>query len=399
MRWTRVGVGACMLVHCLCGCSSERAVSSRGGGRDRASSTATTQSGAAGTGLLEPGAASGGPVLGSANDPPKLPEGVCAQAMVTASRLIPTVYLVVDGSGSMNTPFGNGTRWSVLREALVGDNGVVTKLESVVKFGMTIYSNSNPAMCPSLVEAKPAAIDNLMNMAAIYPQVETGGGTPTGEALQGVIDSLPDFTTPTLDGPQEKPPIVILATDGEPNGCNEAIAQAANCAAAADPFACLGDLAGQAVVAAATYESTLMAVRTAKEKQIPVWVISLAAGLNTVPDLQRTANIGAGLDENAMPAAPIYSPENPDDLTNTLTQLIGDVVDCTVALNGTLNVARACEGVVNMNGAPLECGSADGWQPVDGKHIALQGAACAMFKSDPSVYLEARFPCDVIQPD
>jgi hypothetical protein len=330
----------------------------------------------------------------------KLPDGVCAGATVTAMRLIPTVYLVIDGSSSMNAPFGGGTRWSVLRDALVGPNGVVTKLESVVQFGMTIYGNSNPTMCPALVEVKPPALNNLMNMAGMYPQVETGGGTPTGEALQGVVDGLPDFSAPTLDGPQAQAPIIILATDGEPNGCSQAIAAAANCAAAADPFMCLGDALGQQIAtAAATYDTTLKAVQTAKDKMIPVWVVSLAEGLNNIPDLQRTANIGAGLDDNAMPGATIYSPTNPDDLTNTLVKLIGDVVQCTVELNGTLDVARACEGTVNMNGAPLECGGAEGWRAVDPKHIELQGMACATFKSDPTVFLDARFPCGVVQPD
>jgi hypothetical protein len=329
----------------------------------------------------------------------KLPDGVCAGATVTAARIVPTVYLVIDGSSSMNAPFGGGTRWSVLREALVGANGVVTRLESIVKFGMTIYGNSDPMMCPALVEVKPPALNNLAMMSELYPQVETGGGTPTGEALQGVVDGLPDFTVPTLDGPQEKAPIIILATDGEPNGCNEALGMALNCAVAADPFACLGNLAGSLATAAATYETTLKAVQTAKDKQIPVWVVSLAAGLNSIPELQRTANIGAGLDENATPGATIYSPENPDDLTNTLTKLIGDVVDCTVELNGTLDVARACEGTVNMNGTPIECGSDQGWVAVDSKHISLQGMACATFKSDPSVYLDARFPCGVVVPD
>jgi hypothetical protein len=287
----------------------------------------------------------------------------------------------------------------VLREALVGANGVVTKLETVVKFGMTIYGNSNPSMCPALVEVKPPAINNLATMSGMYPQVETGGGTPTGEALQGVVDGLPDYSEPVLDGPKEKAPIIILATDGEPNGCSQAVAQVANCAMAADVFACLGDAVGQLAAAPANYDTTLKAVQTAKDKQIPVWVISLAAGLNNIPDLQRTANIGAGLDDNAMPGATIYSPQNPDDLTNTLVQLIGDVVDCTVELSGTLDVARACEGTVNMNGLPLACGSDEGWKAVDPKHIALQGTACNTFKSDPSVFLDAQFPCGVVQPD
>ena len=45
------------------------------------------------------------------------------------------------------------------------------------------------------------------------------------------------------------------------------------------------------------------------------------------------------------------------------------------------------------------CGADEGWKPVDPKHIALQGMACMQFKSDPSVFLDARFPCGVVQPD
>jgi hypothetical protein len=396
MKVARAVIGISL---CLSACSAEPAKggSSRIGGARTGSSVGD---GNAGSLSLDPGLSQtgdGSPVImAGPKVPEKLPDGVCAQATVTASRIIPTVYLVIDGSGSMNAPFGGGTRWSVLREALVGANGVVTRLESVVKFGMTIYGNSNPMMCPMLVEVKPPALNNLALMSQMYPQIETGGGTPTGEALQGVVDSLPDFSQPTLDGPQEKAPIIILATDGEPNGCNEAVAQVLNCATAADPFACLGNAAGALANAAATYETTIKAVQTAKDKMIPVWVVSLAAGLNAIPDLQRTANIGAGLDENASPGATIYSPENPDDLTNTLTQLIGDAVDCTVELNGTLDVARACEGSVMMNGTVVECGSDQGWVAVDSRHIALQGMACAQFKSDPSVYLDARFPCDVV---
>jgi hypothetical protein len=400
MSFTRMMIGAVAVSQCLLGCSSERPAGSSRIGGPRANNTSMTVNAAGTSGGMSSGPSNGSPLIGMTSAPPALPEGVCANASVSAMRQIPTVYLVIDGSSSMNAPFGGGgTRWSVMREALVGGNGVVTKLESIVKFGMTIYGNRDPAMCPSLVEVKPPALNNLMTMSAMFPQIETGGGTPTGEALQGVVDSLPDFSQPTLDGVMEKAPIIILATDGEPNGCNEAIAAAVNCANAADLVACLGDLAGQVANAAATYETTIAAVQTAKDKQIPVWVISLAAGLNNIPDLQRTANIGAGLDENAMPGATIYSPQNPDDLTNTLTQLIGDVVDCTVQLNGTLDVARACEGTVTTNGVPLECGSPEGWVATDSKHITLQGMACSQFKFDPAVFLDARFPCDVIQPD
>jgi hypothetical protein len=46
----------------------------------------------------------------------------------------------------------------------------------------------------------------------------------------------------------------------------------------------------------------------------------------------------------------------------------------------------------------LDCGGDQGWKVVDDKHIQLQGSACAKFKGDPSVILDARFPCDVVVP-
>jgi hypothetical protein len=161
---------------------------------------------------------------------------------------------------------------------------------------------------------------------------------------------------------------------------------------------CLTQLLGSLANAPANYDTTLAAVRAAKAKGIAVWVVSLADGLNTIPDLQRTANIGAGLADDAKPGATIYSPKNPDELTGTLTKLIGDVVSCDVSLDGSLVVSRACEGTVMMNGLPIDCNNAQGWKPLDEKHIQLQGTACDKFKSDPLAILDARFPCDVVVP-
>lgn len=349
--------------------------------------------GPANNGLITPSgnSTSGSPIIGAAgragaklNDP-----NVCASADVSATRITPTVYLVIDGSSSMNARFGNGTRWSVLRDAIVGTNGVVTKLAPVVKFGMSIYSNNDPMKCPATVNVPPA-LGNLNAIMTSYPAMETGGGTPTGEALQQVVDSLPDFNGLDATG---APPIIVLATDGEPNGCSSGVA-----CDWTDWANCLGMLLGSLANAAPTYDSTLKAVRAARDKNISVWVVSLAEGLNNIPDLQKTANIGAGLMDNASPGATIYSPQNPDDLTNTLAKLIGAAVTCNVELAGKLDVKRACEGRVLMNGQALDCGSDQGWKPVDTGHIELLGNACERFKSDPAVMLDATFPCDVVIP-
>jgi hypothetical protein len=379
------------LVALLAGCASANSTPSRGGGSK-------------GGGTIGDGSPIDQPadtVLGNVNGPnqglagsaslPSKDPNVCASASVAARRITPDVYFVIDGSGSMNSRFGDGTRWSVLRDSLVGASGVITKLETVVKFGMAIYSNNDPNACPTMTDVK-ADLNNLMALSAAYPMQELGGGTPTGEALQKVIDGLPSFN----NGPDQtgRPPIIILATDGEPNGCSSAAA----CNWAADWASCLGNILNQVANAPATYDTTLAAVRAAKDKAIPVWVISLADGLNSIPDLQKTANIGAGLDDNAMPGATIYSPQSPDDLTMTLSKLIGQAVTCDVELAGTLTVNRACEGTVTMNGEKIGCNDAQGWKATDANHIQLQGSSCDRFKSDPTVILDARFPCDVVVP-
>jgi len=402
-----------MVVACaLSACSGEEPALSRQGSRPSGAAIAGSSSspspvagapaaiggGASGSGaavsnpnggLIPVSAGSAAPSGGGSTNP-----GVCASAEVAATRITPTVYLVVDGSGSMRSRFGQGerdTRWTVLREALVGTKGVITQLESVVKFGMSIYSNSDPAKCPGMTTVAPE-LRNLSALGGTYPQQEPGGGTPTGEALQKVVDSLPDFNL----GPDSDvvPPIIILATDGEPNGCGNTggIGQCNW----ADPAMCLSQLLNGLATAPPTYDTTLAAVRAARAKNIAVWVISLADGLNTIPDLQKTANIGAGLADNASPGAPIYSPKNPDELVQTLGKLIGGVVTCEVSLAGTLEVSRACEGVVKMNGTALRCNDEQGWKPLDSKRIQLQGSACDSFKSDPGVLLQASFPCDVV---
>ncbi|MET0387918.1 MAG: vWA domain-containing protein [Polyangiales bacterium] len=343
---------------------------------------------------VTPGRGSGPNVIGGAagagvvtNN--NLDENECAGANVAATRVTPAVYFVIDGSSSMNARFGEGTRWSVLRNALVGPDGVVTQLESVVEFGMSIYSNNNPMMCPGTTDVAPA-LSNLSALAGAYPMMETGGGTPTGEALQLVVDGLPDFNG--LDSTLT-PPIIILATDGEPNGCSSP----ATCNWI-DWAMCLGQLGNQLAAAPATYDTTLAAVRAARDKNIDVWVVSLADGLNNIPQLQTTANIGAGLADDASPGATIYSPQNPGELTQTLANLLGAVVSCEVSLAGKLDVTRACEGTVAMNGQVLGCDDPQGWRAVDETHIELQGMACDRFKSDPSVLLDASFPCDAVVP-
>ena len=63
----------------------------------------------------------------------------CASTTITAGRKQPIVTLVIDGSGSMCAPCGRSTRWTALRSALMDPDGIVTRLQGGVSFGMALY--------------------------------------------------------------------------------------------------------------------------------------------------------------------------------------------------------------------------------------------------------------------
>jgi hypothetical protein len=116
--------------------------------------------------------------------------------------------------------------------------------------------------------------------------------------------------------------------------------------------------------------------------------------------LQELANIGAGMPQTANPGAEVFYPTDPAGLASTLQTLIGSVVLCEVALEGTgVKPGSECAGQVALNGVGLGCNDPNGWVLVDEKHIRLQGTACETFKNSGNAMLRARFPCSAIIPD
>lgn len=88
-------------------------------------------------------------------------------------------------------------------------------------------------MCPRLELTAPA-FDNLAPIEAAYlprswtsdavepvdPDGFVGDDTPTGDAITGVIKWLED--TKELPSPTGDPVVFLLATDGEPDRCEDA---------------------------------------------------------------------------------------------------------------------------------------------------------------------------------
>jgi hypothetical protein len=305
-----------------------------------------------------------------------LQDGQCANGLAHTTRVTPRVMMVLDGSCSMTTDYpANGRqsetqcrenrngRWAALRNALIDpQNGVVTRLAGVVEFGVGVFGNT--PRCPFPTDPIAPALNNLQAIQNALPNVQPGMYTPAGLALDMIYDMInPD----TLDS-DAGPDIVIFATDGEPNSCDNA-----------DP----------------NYQPSIDAVTKGHNKGIQTYVISLADATGMFHDhLQQLADIGAGTQ-----GAQLYEPTNPDELEANLQLLVGGAVGCDVALNGVVSMDHACDGRVTLNGTDLECNSDDGWVLTDPRHIRLQGDACDTLKSSDSAMLDASFPCGVFTVD
>jgi hypothetical protein len=323
-------------------------------------------------------------------------DGSCANGRITAARVSPKIVLVIDGSCSMSTDYpANGAesasectnnqngRWTAMRDALIGSNGLVPKLEKVVAFGLVVYGTQ--PNCPIPGQPVRPALNNGAQIVSGLPMVQPGMYTPTGPALDWVYDNLIDAQGPDDRGAAQ---VVILATDGEPNSCGGAGGGGRR-----------NGMQGMQGMAATTtnYQPSIDAVNKGTMKGATTYVISLADSTGPFHDhLQQLANLGNPASNGA---AVLYEPANPDQLAQNLETLAGAAVGCDIELNGAIFLDQACDGTVSLNGTPLKCNDPNGWKAIDERNIRLQGSACDTVTQKNDSLVEASFTCTAFRPD
>jgi hypothetical protein len=260
----------------------------------------------------------------------------------------PTMLLLVDQSGSMDAAFDINmtTRWEAVRATLLDAmNGLVAQFESEIRFGLALYTanwDQGPVECPLLIETPPA-IDNYDEIVASFdgsggPQ----GDTPTGESVATVAMSLaadPD--------PNEK--YIVLATDGEPDNCE-------------DP-----DADGK--------PGAVMAVQGAYADGIETFIISVGDEVSDA-HLQEMANAGAGV-QPGDPDATFYKALDQQALFDAFNEIIQGVRNCEIMLDQAIKPELANLCTVTVNGDELPLDDPDGWRVNSSVEIELIGMACA----------------------
>jgi hypothetical protein len=299
----------------------------------------------------------------------------CVDLDVDFRRITPTVMLLIDQSGSMDNAFENGKdRWETLRDTLTDPtNSLLKKLDTSVRFGMTLYTSSggfggtpgNPARaCPELKRVG-IQLDNFPAMSSMLTENGPQGDTPTAESVDEMVRTLVAFQ-------EEGPKSIILATDGDPDTClkpnpdNNADRNAAKA-------------------------QSVAAVQHAYEAGIQTHIISVGNQV-TASHLKALAVAGKGGDTTAQ----AYTALDTSALVAAFDAIIGSVRTCDFTLEGTVTPSNAPRGKVVLDGQALTFGDANGWEMPDDQTVRLRGTACEQVQAD-AAGVSMKFPCDAIK--
>jgi hypothetical protein len=356
----------------LVACSSEEAANDGTQGVGKASAGGAAGRGGAGQGAAGQGAAgsggggeqaggaqaggAGGGVAGGAG----AGGAVCVEAQVKFERGKARVVVLVDQSLSMDKAFGGGSRWTVLRDALMDPTkGFIKALEAEMDFGLTLYTGT-AASCPLLVSV-PAAPMNYAAIKAAYDAAVPIDNTPTGPSVAALTAQLKAL-------PGDTPRHIVLATDGDPDTCE--IPNPSN-----DTEKNLAR------------KTSVDAVKAAYDAGIKTHVIGVGKEIGSA-HLQDLANAGEGKSSGA--SAQYAVALDPDTLAAALSEAIYGARSCSFALNGKITKGQESTGTVLLDGNPLAYGQ--DWKATSESTVELVGKACEQLQvGEPSVSIT--FPC------
>lgn len=380
--------------------------------------------------------------------------GACQQKDVMFAPTNPTVYLLVDRSGSMfHCLTGNtgdavcsdptNTSWSNLKNAI---EQVLPQLDSQVRFGFTTVWGTNPmsgGMCPSiqgmLTDDVAPALNNSGAIKTLYDGLPfPPNSTQAGIKFESPIsESLGNVTTALTNDPSPGSKYILFITDGQPDYCDDSNSlcapdsviwklQTANAAGIKTIVfgiqTALFDLAPgvlQAFANAGAGEPTLAPVKAGGSSfdfydqcaSVAGWAADLAAKGETP---MRGDTLGTYMTTMG-PTTP-YTPSAADTnmLVTQLSAALSGVRSCTFDLSTfQIDASKLNEAEVYLldnTGAKtdlkLDSTMTNGWYMTDittnsqgmstATQLELFGPACDQLRSQNTVDIKFNFPCDII---
>ena len=196
------------------------------GDTDAGAGGATGQGGAGGSGGATGTGGSGGATGTGGSGGGGGPDGgLCRIFETRAEASAPTVFVLVDRSGSMFTCLSTGglgncpnqadTAWAVLRTGVLQ---VVQDLQGVVRFGFGAFTGDGAVggVCP-MFDRVEAGINNSTTIASAFNGLGAApfkSETPTSKVLASLRATL-------ATDPSPGPKYILFVTDGEPDFCDD----------------------------------------------------------------------------------------------------------------------------------------------------------------------------------
>jgi hypothetical protein len=309
----------------------------------------------------------------------------------------PTIYFVLDRSGSMANP----DKWNQIRVTVAK---IMRSLGPRANFGAAMFPavGTTNACAPGdeIVPVRPgdppsSTVDGPTTSALLAAtRVVPGGGTPTGATLEMVktrINAIPGKV------------FVILATDGAPNcnpnagcgfdRCQLNIENVQGCPKEG-PFNCCEPPQGYRENCTDS-STTLAAISALKSSGVPVYVVGLPGAAAYASLLDEMAVTGG----TARPTSPKYFAVDAASEAVMLAALKQIAAQITATCTFELEDEPANASLVNvyMDDVVLPYEPVNGWT-ISGKTVTLVGTACDRVKSGDVLAVRIIAGCPRIEP-
>lgn len=307
--------------------------------------------------------------------------GVCACADEPLAIDPPTLYFVLDRSGSMTEL----NKWNTVRSVL---ETVALQLGGRAAFGAAVFPDPAADGCSVGRQIFAPSVGDALNLvpgpvdrALFYTlgHIAANGGTPTAATLKRLL--------PTLESNKGKT-YVVLATDGGPNcdantACSAAmctlnIEGQNGCTPTGTDCCSPQAMTGSPQLACLDAQPTLDAVSAIAAAGIPVYVVGVPGSEPYANLLDQLATAGG----TARPSEPLYyavSSADEQALFSAMSKIAAQITgSCTL----TLDNAPPDPTLVNvfLDGSAISQSGPNGWT-LSGNTVTILGTSCQAIQS------------------
>lgn len=320
----------------------------------------------------------------------------CVSAIPLDASGAAILEIVLDGSGSMDTD-GKWIAATTALSAIFDD--LAARSDPMLAVGLLVFEDaadttSGEGPYPTPIDVGPKVVDATQH-ALLQRRIETlaSGGTPTLLALEGAYRMLENFT-PTPPTPAGGQRVVVLLSDGVPNGGSAeqdqciSLARANN--AGADPIRTFAVGIGPFPGSAFSYNPTFMSE------------LAIAGGTSASPTCRADTTSVRNVCHFQITPGGRPTESITQDFVQAMNDIRGKLAPaCEFNLVG--NVANAnldTTTVVWIDGTrtarPVPRNATTGWSFDNASrptHITIHGALCRDILADPGGYVDVRFTC------